>query len=100
YADYRDFFVRQARIASIARSGSVTFTLGDGSETRFTPKSVRPIISLPIVFWMQLLAGFTSALISGWVLGFRQNIVGVRILALSNAALLVGCFPTAIYTSR
>jgi len=100
YADYRNFFVRQRRIASIARSGTVTFTLGDGTEASFTPNTARPITNLPIVFWMQLLAGFTSALISGWALGFRQNIVGVRILALSNAALLIGCFPTAIYTSR
>ncbi|AKI03538.1 signal transduction histidine kinase (plasmid) [Hoeflea sp. IMCC20628] len=100
YAEYRNFFVRQGRIANIIHSGTVTFTLGDGSKASFTPYTARPIISLPIVFWMQLLAGFTSALISGWALGFRQNIVGVRILVLSNAALLIGCFPTAIYTSR
>lgn len=100
YADYRNFFVRQHQIANIVRSGTVTFTLADGSTTSFEPGSSRPVATLPIVFWIQLLAGITSALISGWALGFRQNVLGVRILLLSNAALLIGCFPTAIYTSR
>ena len=102
YEIHRSVMARQEKLYEAIRSGAVELTIGSTSAARFTvhPRQQRPISSLPIVFWVQIATGLTSALVGVWVWSLRRTEFSAQLLAVAGFGILVMVFPAAIYSTR
>ncbi len=101
YGVYQMFLERQGALARIQASETVTFTAADGRTFTIMPDlDGRPLVSLPIIFWAQLMVGLFGWLISSAVFAFRPFEASARYLLLSGGATMVFAPFAAIYTSR
>jgi len=100
YAEFREFFQRQARIYRQLQPGPVTFVLADGREIRLQAAPRRPLSSLPFLFWFQLGCGFLSLMIGVGVFAFRQEQTATRCFALSAIGLMIIVSAAAMYSTR
>ena len=100
YVALDEFLVRQDAIDNILRGGRVYLTLSDGERVEVTPSPLRPLASLPGVFWLMLFIGVACTVIGLWTWSVRPHEVGVQAFALSSAALLFSTFGAAPYIAR
>lgn len=103
YAAWGAFYARQDQLAAALRSGEVRIGFSDGGVQRHEVLSVapsRPLGSLPVVFWFQMLVGAVGALVGIWVLALRPADPAARCLALTGVALLAAACPAAVYGTR
>lgn len=100
YASYRSFLARQQRLARIQASSAVTLTDSNGHEHAVSPAPTRPLSSLPVAFWVQVVVGFVAWLIASAVFAFRPGDASARYLLLSGAATLTFAPLAAIYSTR
>ncbi|PIU17590.1 MAG: histidine kinase [Gallionellales bacterium CG08_land_8_20_14_0_20_59_87] len=103
YAEMDVFFARQARLDAILRSGEVRLQWqtedSSAGETILFPGK-RPLRDLPWVFWSQIIAGFASLLIAGWVYLLRPQDWGARMFALTGLAFPFATSSAALYSTR
>lgn len=103
YEEMEVFFSRQAQLDAILRSGEVRIQWvaadGKAGEAMLIPGK-RPLRSLPPVFWFQIVAGFASLLIAGWVYLLRPQVWGARMFALTGLAFPFATSSAAIYSTR
>jgi signal transduction histidine kinase len=103
YEAWGAFYARQDALAAALAGGEVTLTFqaGGAQERRVVPVApARPLSSLPVVFWFQLLVGVFGALIGLWAWGLRPDDPAARCLALTGVALLLAAGPAAVYGTR
>ncbi|MFO0679692.1 MAG: ATP-binding protein [Polyangiaceae bacterium] len=103
YAEMATFFDRQSRIDRLLRSGDATFdiALPEGPTTSARANTTpRPLGSLPLVFWFQLVVGSAGFLISAWVYVLRPKDLGVRMFALMGLFFPMFTIPAAVYGAR
>jgi len=101
YESYARFLERQSRLARIQASESVTFTDEQGQQHRVQPvTSGRPLLDLPVDFWVQCLVGLIAWLVSAAVFAFRSSEASARYLLLSGASTLLFAPAAASYTTR
>ncbi len=100
YAEFGDFLARQGVFAGILRQGGMTLVLSDGTRAGIVPSPMRPLRSLPTVFWVQIFVGLASFLIGAWVWSLRREEDSTRLFALVGANLLIASFPAAFYSTR
>ncbi len=103
WAEEDAFYARQSAISAILHAPSVTLTLLDKSNTVRTVTVVprhRPLGSLPLVFWLQLLFGAAGLIIGAWVWALRPAEWGPRAYAITGACFLVFAHAAAIYSAR
>ena len=97
------FYARQDTITRILAAPAVTLTLRDKSNTTRTVSvapRVRPVSSLPLVFWLQLLFGAAGIIIGTWVWALRPDDWGPRAYAVTGACFLIFAHAAAIYSAR
>ncbi|MCC7051951.1 MAG: hypothetical protein IT355_01710 [Gemmatimonadaceae bacterium] len=103
WAEEDTFYARQDSITRILHAGTVLLTLRDKSNTvrtvRLAPRP-RPVGSLPLVFWLQLLFGAAGIIIGTWVWALRPDDWGPRAYAVTGACFLVFAHAAAIYSAR
>lgn len=98
------FFQRQSEIFALLQQPAVT--LGWQASPEAAPQTTtlsptnRPLDSLPLLFWFQLLVSITGCLISAWVWVLRPHEWGVRMFAITGASFPVFAMPAALYSSR
>ena len=97
------FYARQERLNTILHASAVSLTLLDKSNTVRTvivsPQS-RPLGSLPLIFWLQLLFGAAGMIIGTWVWALRPADWGPRAYAVTGACFLIFASAAAIYSAR
>jgi signal transduction histidine kinase len=97
------FYARQSAISEILAAPSVTLTLRDKLNSVrtvvVTPRE-RPLSSLPLVFWLQLLFGAAGLIIGTWVWALRPDEWGPRAYALTGACFLIFAHAAAVYSAR
>ena len=97
------FYARQTRLTDILSAAAVTLTLRDKSNTVRTvtvhPRP-RPLGSLPLIFWLQLLFGAAGMVIGMWVWALRPDDWGPRAYAITGACFLIFAHAAAIYSAR
>ncbi|WP_372083782.1 ATP-binding protein [Tistrella mobilis] len=95
---------RQTRLAAILAADWVELHLVDpeGEPIRLwiAPADSRPILDLPLLFWVQIMTGVGAMLIGGWVLGLRRDGSGPLMFFLSAPTLAVSAFSAAVYGTR
>jgi signal transduction histidine kinase len=105
YPDMDAFFRRQGELAALLRSPEVTL----GWRTESSPEAVqtttlrpaaRPLHSLPLLFWFQLVVSSVGFLIAAWVWALRPQEWGARLFAITGLSFPVFAMPAAIYSSR
>ena len=96
------FFARQDQLATALTQPAVSLATGGNAPRTvdITPAPTRPIGSLPVVFWVQILSGAVSAIVGIWVMSLRRGSSAARLLALAGVGVLVSAYPAAIYSSR
>ena len=97
------FYARQTALAQILESPAVTLTLRDTSaavhRVTITPRA-RPLGSLPLIFWLQLLFGVAGLIIGTWVWALRPDEWGPRAYAVTGLCFLIFAHAAAIYSAR
>lgn len=102
YAQIDGFFARQQRIANVLEQPQIHLrweTNGLQSEATVTPQD-RPISSLPLLFWFQLVVSVTGCLIACWVWVLRPRDWGARMFGLTGLLFPVFALPAAVYSGR
>ena len=103
WAEEDAFYARQTRLTEILGASSVLLTLRDKSNTVRTvtvaPRA-RPLGSLPLIFWLQLLFGAAGMIIGTWVWALRPADWGPRAYAITGACFLIFAHAAAIYSAR
>ncbi|HML80329.1 MAG TPA: ATP-binding protein [Thiomonas arsenitoxydans] len=103
YAEVERFFQRQTQIAALqARPLLLSWQdpAGQVFEQAVTPLPNRPLASLPLVFWFQLLCGGVALLVGAWVYALKPKSWPGRLLALSGLLFLPNTYSAAIYSTR
>ena len=103
WAEEDSFYSRQSAISEILRAPTVVLTLLDKSNTvrtvTITPRQ-RPLGSLPLIFWLQLMFGAAGLIIGTWVWALRPRDWGPRAYAITGACFLIFAHAAAIYSAR
>lgn len=103
WAEEDAFYARQTALTNVLAAPAVVLTLHDklGSEhtVTVTPR-VRPLGSLPLVFWLQLLFGAAGLIIGTWVWALRPDDWGPRVYAATGLCFLIFAHAAAIYSAR
>ena len=103
WAEEDAFYARQSALSDILRAPAVSLTLLDKSNTMrtvtVTPRA-RPLGSLPLIFWLQLLFGAAGLIIGAWVWALRPDDWGPRAYAITGACFLIFAHAAAIYSAR
>ncbi len=102
YTDVQRFFARQQAIAALLRGPAQLVWMDDVSThlARVQPQPMRPLRSLPLAFWFQLLCGGAALLLGAWVFALRPGSWAARLFGLSGLLLLPTTFTAAIYSTR
>lgn len=103
YAEMHDFFARQTALNQLLHSPQVTLTWQDSAGkmgSLIIEPQPRPLASLPLVFWFQLLVGLLGLLIASWIYVLRRDDWGARMFGLSGLFFPVFTIPAAIYSTR
>mgnify|MGYP002777983443 CR=1 FL=1 len=97
------FFARQTRLTAQLGAPAVGLALRDagGAERVVTvAPGRRPVSTLPLVFWAQLVFGATGCVIGVWVWTLRPADPGARVYAVTGACFLVFAHAASIYSAR
>ena len=103
WAEEDAFYARQTALSQILKAPAVALTLHDklGSEhTVIVNPRERPLSSLPLVFWLQLLFGAAGLIIGTWVWALRLDDWGPRVYAVTGLCFLIFAHAAAIYSAR
>jgi signal transduction histidine kinase len=91
--------LRQALAGTLARLDLLSGT-GVQRSVVVRPLPARPLSSLPLVFWAQILSGAAGFLIAAWVWSLKPKDAAARLLALSGLGLMLSAYAAAIYSTR
>ncbi len=97
------FHARQQTLHDMLAAGPVTLSVA--TETGETVLTVvaperRTLLSLPPVWWAQIMVGLGGVLIGGWIFSLRQQDWGARMFALAGLSMLMFSFAAAVYSTR
>jgi signal transduction histidine kinase len=103
YATSAAFMQRQTRLAGMLGGGQarlrVAGAAGEARTVTVAP-APRPLLTLPPVFWVQLVSGLGGFFIGAWVWSMRRGDLAARMFALSGVGLMVSALPAAVYSTR
>lgn len=104
YAQIRDFLQRQSDLSDILHQDTVRLHFADpvtatAGTVDLMPRT-RPVWSLPLTFWVQLLSGLAGFWTGAWVWSLRRRDPACLMFALSGAGLMISALPAAIYSTR
>ncbi len=90
YAKKDEFFARQSALFSLLHAdkvGLVWFSKEGSEHTTWLAPRPRPLTSLSIIFWFQLVTVSAALMIACWVWTLRSRDWGARMFALSGLTL-------------
>jgi signal transduction histidine kinase len=100
FAEFQRFMARQDRFARIQAQEVVTFTDAGGRDWPVRPEAHRPIRTLGVDFWIGVVVGVISGLVSAAIFAFRPRETSARYVLLSGMAMLF-CAPMGVmYSAR
>lgn len=104
YVQMDAFFARQGQIAAILTQPAVRLHWQAEDAVKPTETVVRPeprpLRSLPLLFWFQLLVSVAGCLIAAWVWVLRPADWGVRMFGITGLVFPVFAMSAAVYSSR
>jgi len=102
YQQTERFFQRQSALAALLRQRQVVIQSGDANAVQSVTVAParRPLGSLPLAFWIQLVTGAGSLLIGAWVWAMRPADIATRLFTLSGVMVTLSAYSAAIYSSR
>lgn len=103
-ADFELFLQRQATFAQALRQSHVQLTWQAPSGQIFSRSQevhkTRPLVTLPLAFWVQCAVALVCMLIGGWVWVLLPHDTAARLFALSGFCVLLFALSAACYSSR
>lgn len=104
YEQMDAFFDRQSQLAAVIAAPAVTLEWREQADAPLRETTVRPdtrpMSSLPMAFWFQLLVSSAGCLIAAWVWSLRPGEWGVRMFAITGASFPAFAMPAAVYSAR
>lgn len=103
-AALESFRSRQQKLFGLMQGEDLQLSLEDATGGRHTlnlqARPSRPLSSLPLSFWIQLVTGIGGFVIGAWVLVLRPADTAARCFMLTGTALMVAAFSAAVYSTR
>ncbi|HYW93912.1 MAG TPA: ATP-binding protein [Gammaproteobacteria bacterium] len=100
FGRFNAFFSRQYRIWDALQHPGVHLVTGRGRSVALPVSDTRPLISLPLRFWILLLCGATACMMGMGAWSFRRGQTTTRLFMLGGIGYLFGAAAAAIYVSR
>lgn len=104
YEEIRELLARQNIVQTWLDGQPLQLVLstpeGEVVTAPLQPEAHRSPASLPLAFWIQLLAGAGGFLIGTWIVVLRPRDAAARCFALSGIALMLSAFAAAVYSVR
>jgi two-component system sensor histidine kinase DevS len=100
YVTWHRFLARQQILSEMQAAPVLSLWTDAGEAIRIEPLPTRPIGSLPVSFWVQLVVGVMAWLISAAVFAVRPAESSARYLLLSGLATLTFAPLAAVYSTR
>lgn len=100
YDSFNQFLQRQKQLANIIRSPRVQVIDRKGNDYVSPPLHRRPLLSLPVLFWYQLLVGMGCWLCGLAIWAFRRDEQAAVYCALSSLGILLLTDSAAVYSTR
>jgi two-component system sensor histidine kinase DevS len=103
YEAMASFMDGQNRLFRILRQPTVTLLAADDRSLArqfVVAPEARPISSLPLVFWVQLVSGLSSVVIAGWILTLSRRRLAAGLFVLSGLGMALSALSAAIYSTR
>ena len=102
YLDFNHFFREQTQAWNILTQTNLVLEISDDVFFEITPLKSRPIDSLPVMFWLQLLVGGAVFFISMSILAYgSKDVAAVNIcFALAGLSFLIIASVVSIYSNR
>lgn len=96
------FFARQALLADLLTAPLVLHGTTASGNTIAVPvvPADRPLSSLPVPFWFQIIVSCAGFLLASWVWALRPGDWGARLFAVTGLAFPMFALPAAIYSTR
>lgn len=99
YTEYNQLIVWQSQLAHAAQAQQLVVHADDGRQFLLIT-APRPLSSLPLLFWLQLLFGVGGALTGALVWCTRRHDTPARLYALTGLGYLIFAPAAAIYSTR
>ncbi|GHA12350.1 hypothetical protein GCM10007989_03500 [Devosia pacifica] len=104
YEAINSFLARQQQLHDILSTTPVRLTIedsqGERSQVSVSPQPSRPLLSLPVEFWIQLFVGIGGVLVGGLVWSLRRTEPSAFFFFVSGAGLMISAGAAAIYSTR
>lgn len=100
YQTYEKFLSRQGQLSDLLKATTVFLMDEAGRVYQVNPAPDRPISTLPVEYWVQVMVGLVAWLISASVFAFRTGDSSARFLLLSGASTLLFASFAAVYSTR
>lgn len=95
------FLERQGHLARGLRDpGGFALEVRNGASLRLNPAPSRPVWTLPLAFWVQLVVGVFGFWVGAWVLSLRRGGVAEAFLFLAGLGLMLSAHAAAVYSTR
>lgn len=100
FAEFQRFMTRQGRYAAMMRQPAMTLTDSAGRDWTIQPSWGRPLWTFGVDFWIGVIVGVVSWLVSAAIFVFRPREASARYMLLSGFAMLF-CAPVGVmYSAR
>lgn len=100
YRQYNDFFHQQKLIYEAAANREINLLLSNGRQIAINLLPSRPLLSLPISFWLLQIIGALGFLIGMAIWSCRRHLIETRLLAIAGFSFMIGAVTLSIYGSR
>ena len=102
YKAFNHFFVLQDKASSILKANEIRLQGKDGTQYTLYPEAIRPVRTLPVLYWLQLLVGGCIFFVSSAVLAFssKDSKIVNTCFAVTGFSFLVIASVVAAYSSR
>ncbi|HYW03048.1 MAG TPA: hypothetical protein VFA86_03820 [Gammaproteobacteria bacterium] len=100
FGRFNAFFSRQYGIWDALQHPGVRLVTGKGTPIPVHVSDTRPLISLPLRFWILLLCGAAACTMGMGAWSFRRGQMTTRLFMLGGIGYLFGAASAAIYVSR
>ncbi len=100
FAAFNRFIIEQAKVWKMLQAPILRLRIANRGWTEISPAPHRPILSLPVPYWLTNLVGVVAFLVGAGLWGLRRSQLATRLLAVSGAGMLLAACSAAVYISR
>lgn len=100
FAAFNQFIIEQGKVWKLLQAPTLRLHVANRGWSTISPAPRRPILTLPIRYWLTNVVGMVAFLVGVGLWGLRRGQLSTRLLAVSGAGMLLAAGSAAVYVSR